>query len=176
VLLVVLALLVLMTIVAALVYSRAADNTTTTTALKRQLLAQDRAMAGMATAIATVNQNPRPAPIAGLDTATPCPFSDASTCGAPYIVWSQTVNNGNVLPLDPTMGQKAGGYQTVTDYFTWMPGGADAGTTQAIIVVRVTGYHGYVQATAFTSIVMAELGLTTSGGSAQCSGYCGSGL
>jgi hypothetical protein len=175
VLLVVLALLVLMTIVAALVYSRAADNTTTTTALKRQLLAQDRAMAGMATAIATVNQNPRPAPIAGLDTATPCPFSDASTCGAPYIVWSQTVDN-LALPLDPPMGQKAGGLQTVTDYFTWMPGGADAGTTQAIIVVRVTGYHGYTLTNSFTSIVMAELGLTTSGGSAQCSGYCGSGL
>jgi hypothetical protein len=173
VLLVVLALLVLLTIVASLTFLRASDAVVGTVAVRRQMIAQDRAMAGMQEAIAIIN-DPATGTLSALQVSPPCTNADPDVC-VPFMDGG-IKDNGTGFPLDPQPGQKPGGLQYVQEYYAWQPsgGGGDAGTSMTI-VARITGFHGYSGSTVLTSVVVVELGYTAGAGFGT-GGYVGGGL
>jgi hypothetical protein len=175
VLLVVLALLVVLTVVASIAYSRASDQVVMSTALKRQAIAQDRAVMALHQGVAQVQQTPRPPSLATLGSIPPCPNADPATCiGTAFDVIPPVVVEGPQLPgadLD-----NGGGSQYTIHFIRWktvaMPG--------AVSVVHAIGYHGLdpvkvAGSTRMSSEVLVEVseGTPNSGG---CVGYCGSGL
>lgn len=174
VLLVVLMLLVVLTMVASLAYTRASDHLVVSTGLKRQSVAQDRALIGMQRGVADVRKVPKPAYLAALQITPPCNASTAEACFPAY-----------PTPAPATMGMVAGAGTDIAngggplyqvDFVRWLPPGA----TATLVVIRSTGFHGFSPtavpgATQFTSQVYVELseGRPNEGG---CVGYCGGGL
>ena len=174
VLIVVLMLLVVLTMVASLAYTRASDHLVISTGLKRQAIAQDRALVGMQRGVADVKKVPKPAYLAALEAVAPCNLAKALDCFPAY-----------PTPAPATMGlvtgtgtdlASGGGPLYQVDFVRWRPMGA----TSTLVVIRSTGFHGFSPAavpgaTQFTSQVLVELseGRPNEGG---CVGYCGGGL
>lgn len=174
VLVVVLMLLLVLTVVASIAYLRASDQLQVSTGLKRQSVAQDRAMIGMQRGVADVKKVPKPAYLNALTAQTPCTQTSPQGCFPAY-----------PAPAPVTMGLVSGTGQDITkgagphyqvDFVRWTPPGSAA----TFVVIRSTGFHGFDPAsvpgaTQFTSQVMVELseGKPNEGG---CVGYCGGGL
>jgi hypothetical protein len=171
VLLVVLALLVLLMIVASLIFTRANEGVAMSGQLKRQSIAQDRALMAMQRGIADLNASPVPAYASGFaGSLAVCTSSDPATCPCDPTVCP----SGNGLVLDNGLEtlDDGGGRQYEIQLFWWNPG--DAGTP--IKVVHAYGFHGYTGAVPlFTSEVLVEVGDGT-GASTTGNGYTGAGL
>jgi Tfp pilus assembly protein PilX len=176
ILLVVLALLVVLTLVAALVYSRASDQVVVSQALRRQNIAQDRALAAMRRGIINISQiNSIPGMAAGLTAfkatagnSNGCPLQDPVNCGFFF--------TSNVVVGPPnTELEKGGGDQYRIDYIYWLPPSANT-QTAPLYVIHAYGYDGYSGSKAYyQSEVVAEV-MAGEGKSQPCFGYCGGGL
>ena len=172
ILLVVLMLLLVLTVVASISYMRASDQLIVSGGLKRQALAQDRALLGMQRAVADVKRVVKPPYLAALNVQPVCPstVTDPLACfgTTPPLTKTETIP-GNDL-------SKGEGPQYLVEVVRWAPpGGSDA-----LVVIRSTGFHGMDPtanpgSTQFTSQVMVEM---TEGkaNEAGCVGYCGGGL
>jgi Tfp pilus assembly protein PilX len=178
ILLVVLALLVVLTLVAALVYARASDQVIVSSALKRQSVAQDRAITGMRRGIIEIGPPPtNPAIVAawGAVSGAPCTAPDPISC-LPFYTRSSANDPGldEGRNASATGGLENGeGLQYKIDYIWWQPPTSAAPVQE--YVIHATGYDGYAGSNQFTSDVFVEVsaGQPNSGG---CVGYCGGGL
>jgi hypothetical protein len=177
ILLVVLALLVVLTLVAALVYSRASDQVTVSAALRRQSIAQDRAVAAMRRGIINIGQiNQFPAMVTQLNAfkasagmSNGCPYADPVTCPVFF-------STGVMVGPPNTELEQGGGDQYQIDYIYWLPPSANT-ATPPLYVVHAFGFDGFAGSTRsyFSSEVLAEVAAGTTG-TKPCTGYCGGGL
>lgn len=167
VLLVVLMLLVVLTMVASLAYTRAADHLVISTGLRRQSVAQDRALLGTQRGLGDWKTTPKPAYLATLSGTAPCTTTKSEYCFPPAPAPA-------AVTLAPVTG--ADGPQYQLDFVRWLPPGG----TATLVVIRAIGFQGnnptaFPGSTQFTSVVLVEMseGKPNEGG---CVGYCGGGL